>query len=349
MKIAIITLPFHVNYGGYLQAYALQSVLKEIGHKVSIIMIDKSPQWRIWVSYIKWKIQNLFRNQYGIEDSFKDFLMLKINKKYFAKVGDIKENDFDAYVVGSDQVWRKKFIKDLSFAFLAFAKPWRVKRIAYAPSFGISEWDYTDDETTMCRELLSIFDFVSIREDSGVELCKKHFGVIPTVVLDPTLIAPKKVYMSLLNRQKIDVGAFIYYVKKNEAILDVNELLEKLGYKNYKEVILPCENYPIKKLPTVSKWLSYIAYADIVLTDSFHACVFCLLFHKPFLVMPSGWGGKSRFQTLLAPLGLENHILTEFPTENITSYLNKKIDWADIDSKLNDKRNISLSFLKNCF
>ena len=111
MKIAIITLPFHVNYGGYLQAYALQSVLKEIGHKVSIIMIDKSPKWRILVSYIKWKIQNLFRNQYGIEDSFKDFLMLKINKKYFAKVEDIKENDFDAYVVGSDQIWRKKFIK----------------------------------------------------------------------------------------------------------------------------------------------------------------------------------------------------------------------------------------------
>lgn len=83
MKTAIITLPFHVNYGGYLQAYALQTVLKQMGHKAYVVSFSQQPTWRIWISYLKWKILRLVRNNYGVEDSFKDFFMLKINKKFF--------------------------------------------------------------------------------------------------------------------------------------------------------------------------------------------------------------------------------------------------------------------------
>ena len=349
MKTAIITLPFHVNYGGYLQAYALQTVLKQMGHKAYVISFSQQPTWRIWISYLKWKILRLVRNNYGVEDSFKDFFMLKINKKFFRTINDIRESDFEAYVVGSDQVWRKKFIKNLPYAYLAFTKGWNVKRIAYAPSFGITEWDYTDEETSMCRSLINSFDSISVRETSGADLCEEYFNRTPFVALDPTLIAEKSVYMRLLNKSIKNVGTFIYYVKKNEAALDINEVLKALDCKKHKEVYLPCDGYSTDKLPTVPEWLSYIANADLVLTDSFHACVFCMLFHKPFLVMPSGWGGKSRFETLLAPLGLENHILTTLPSEKQMSVFSKKINWNDVDAKINEKRKASLSFLKELF
>lgn len=349
MKTAIITLPFHVNYGGYLQAYALQTVLKQMGHKAYVVSFSQQPTWRIWISYLKWKILRLVKNNYGVEDSFKDFFMLEINKKFFRTINGIRESDFEAYVVGSDQVWRKKFIKNLPYAYLAFTKGWNVKRIAYAPSFGIAEWDYTDEETSMCRSLINSFDSISVRETSGADLCEEYFNRTPFVALDPTLIADKSAYTRLLNKNIKNVGTFIYYVKKNEAALDINEVLKALDCKKHKEVYLPCEGYPTDKLPTVPEWLSYIANADLVLTDSFHACVFCMLFHKPFLVMPSGWGGKSRFETLLAPLGLENHILTTLPSEKQMSVFCKNINWNDVDAKINEKRNASLSFLKEQF
>lgn len=330
MKIAIVTLPFHVNYGGYLQAYALQNVLKRMGHKASVIMFDLHPQWRIWASYLKWKVWRRVKRQYGIEDSFKDFLMLHINKRYYRQVEDIQEDDFDAFVVGSDQVWRKKFVKNLFLAFLAFTKNWDVKRLAYAPSFGITDWDYTDEETVMCKDMLKRFTMVSVREKSGVDLCKRNLDVNPILALDPTLIAPKSIYIHLIDKRIENVGTFVYYVKKNEASIKVQDVLSTLNCGKYKEIALPCEGVATENLPTVSLWLSFIANADYVLTDSFHACVFCLLFHKPFLAMPSGWGGKSRFESLLVPLGLEYRILQQ-TTLDICSRINKNIDWDGID------------------
>ena len=201
----------------------------------------------------------------------------------------------------------------------------------------------------MCRSLINSFDSISVRETSGADLCEEYFNRTPFVALDPTLIAEKSAYMRLLNKSIKNVGTFIYYVKKNEAALDINEVLKALDCKKHKEVYLPCDGYSTDKLPTVPEWLSYIANADLVLTDSFHACVFCMLFHKPFLVMPSGWGGKSRFETLLAPLGLENHILTTLPSEKQMSVFSKKINWNDVDAKINEKRKASLSFLKELF
>lgn len=344
MKIAIITLPFHVNYGGYLQAYALQYVLNGLGNKTSVVVFDKYPKWRVWMSYLKWKLLQKKRILYGVEDSFKDFLMLKINKAYYKSFNEIQKRDFDGYVVGSDQVWRKKFVKNLTYAFLGFTKDWNVKRIAYAPSFGITEWDYTQDETLMCRGLLSKFDKVSVREKSGEELCEEHLGVKPFIALDPTLIAPKSAYVQLLDKKIEKGGTFIYFVKKNEAKVDVMDVLNALKISKYKEVKLPCKGYITGKLPTVSAWLSYIVNADVVLTDSFHACVFCLIFHKPFLVMPCGWGGKSRFESLLSPLGLDYRVIIDM-SQDLSALLYRKVEWKEIDKKMAEKRNASLKFL----
>lgn len=332
MKIAILTLPLHVNYGGYLQAYALQKTLEGMGHKVSLLVFDKQSKWHTWASYIKWKMMNPFRNVYGVEDSFRDFFMLNINKAYYKCSSDISRNDFNIYVVGSDQVWRKKFIKDLSLAFLQFTEGWHVKRIAYAPSFGNAAWDYTKEETDMCKKLLSKFESVSVREESGVELCKDYFDVESKVVLDPTLIAPKQIYDRLLKKQYSDVGTFVYFVKRNAVSFDYSKVLSSLASRKYKEVFLPCSGISSGKLPTIQEWLSSIVHADNVLTDSFHACVFCLLYHKDFWVMPSAWGGRSRFETLLEPLGLGDRILLS--EENFHHKVKSVINWQIVDKKL---------------
>ena len=89
----------------------------------------------------------------------------------------LNPNDFDAFIVGSDQVWRRLYMPDIYREYLSFAEGWNVRRISYAASFGTEEWEYSPLETTECRRLLQKFDAVSVREASGVSLCKKHFGV----------------------------------------------------------------------------------------------------------------------------------------------------------------------------
>ena len=84
----------------------------------------------------------------------------------------LNPNDFDAFIVGSDQVWRRLYMPDIYREYLSFAEGWNVRRISYAASFGTEEWEYSPLETTECRRLLQKFDAVSVREASGVSLCK---------------------------------------------------------------------------------------------------------------------------------------------------------------------------------
>ena len=80
-------------------------------------------------------------------------------------------------MVGSDQVWRPMYYPTkIENAYLDFARDWNVKRMAYAASFGTSDWEYTAGQTRRCRELLRKFDVVSVREESAVGLCRKFFG-----------------------------------------------------------------------------------------------------------------------------------------------------------------------------
>ena len=99
------------------------------------------------------------------------------------------EGEYDAFIVGSDQVWRPSYNQHLEQAFLNFTENWKnVKRIAYAASFGVDNWEFTKKQTKECKRLVQKFDFVSVREDTAVNLCKEHLGIEATHVLDPTLL-----------------------------------------------------------------------------------------------------------------------------------------------------------------
>ena len=120
---------------------------------------------------------------------------------------------FDAIVVGSDQVWRPKYFKDkIENAFLDFAKSWNIKRIAYAASFGTDEWEYAPKQTKRCGELLKLFDFVSVREMSGINLCATHFDLGAKLEPDPTMLLTTEDYMRLFEvaRTPKSSGTLLY-------------------------------------------------------------------------------------------------------------------------------------------
>ena len=232
MRIGILTLPLHTNYGGILQAYALQTVLERMGHEVSVITTPnkaKLPVWKWPYSYPKRMIKKyiLGKNEHVFFESYYNRVYpivgqhtLQFIDKYIhyfevGKLLDLKENNFDAFVVGSDQVWRPMYYPTkIENAYLDFARDWNVKRMAYAASFGTSDWEYTAGQTRRCRELLRKFDVVSVREESAVGLCRKFLGVNASHVLDPTMLLDVQDYIDLVESANVpkSKGTLLYYI-----------------------------------------------------------------------------------------------------------------------------------------
>lgn len=214
MKIAILTLPLHTNYGGILQAYALQTVLERMGHEVWVIDSPRFlhlPFYKLPFSYIKRFLRKyvlgkrirIFYEQYHnrtypiIIQNLQPFIDKHIHRLEVTDLSSLNKYNFEAIVVGSDQIWRPQYYPQIENAYLKFAKRWNVKRISYAASYGAEEWEYTPKQTVHCMELIKQFDAVSVREESGMILCSKYLGVKAQHVLDPTMLLDLKDYIDL--------------------------------------------------------------------------------------------------------------------------------------------------------
>lgn len=367
MKIAILTLPLHTNYGGILQAYALQTILERMGHEVCLIerraRPTRLPLWKMPYSYGKRIIKNLTGHPYPIfyeqkKDREAPIVAQNTNKfikKYIKRLvvnefTDIHQKDFDVIIVGSDQIWRPKYFPKIETAYLNFTKDWNIKRIAYAASFGTDEWEYSTKQTQNCRHLISQFIAVSVREESGIDLCHKYLGTNAKQVLDPTLLLKTEDYISLFKSINVpkSSGNLLGYILDDtpEKISFISHIAKLQGLIPF-HVDSKVENKiaPLSERiqPPLEKWLRGFYDAEFVITDSFHACVFSILFHKPFLVIGNKERGMSRFQSLLSMFGLEDRLVDVHSQIN----LHAKIDWNAVDDILKKKREEARRFLTN--
>lgn len=378
MKVAILTLRLHINYGGILQAYALMTVLKRLGHEPWLIL-NRPFKRRKWYSRYLLYVSTAFRKfvlQEKILEIFKEKRLFRehetlcIHTNRFVDqylqpqtVAVCTEKEwntlhdkygFDAYIVGSDQVWRSLYAQPISRYFFSFLEKVQVKKMAYAASFGIGEWDYTRKQTKVCAKLVQEFVAVSVREDSAVGLCRDYLGVESVLVLDPTLLLTMQDYKVLLPpswKSDSRKGILVY-------LLDVTDW--KVEFVKAMEHKLECTSFCVNNIesekeiqglegrvvPPVENWLAGFANAQYVVTDSFHACVFSILFHLPFWVCGNEKRGMERFKSLLSLFDLEERFLKcgeSFSFERMGK--GEKIDWAKVDEKLNEMRSKSFDFL----
>lgn len=340
MRIGILTLPLHTNYGGILQAYALQTTLERMGHEVVIFDTPNKcplpPLWKLPLSFAKrillksmGRIDRIFIERYNnrvyhvITKEIQPFIDEKIHRKVFTKFSKLDAYDFDAIVVGSDQVWRSIYFIPMWFgqpmenAYLSFTKGWNIKRISYAASFGTDKWEYNEKQTLHSKKSLQMFDAVSVREENGVKLCKQYFDVDALHVLDPTMLLDANDYIELFKQKQTpkSKGNLLNYV------LDETDEIESLIKKvaSMKKMVSFAVNNPYegdntKPLnqrikPSVETWLRGFYDADFVITDSFHACVFSIIFKKQFVVVGNKDRGMSRFESLLKLFGLEDRLV----------------------------------------
>lgn len=371
MKIGIIALELRYNFGGILQAYALQKVLRNLGHDVihvdKIMEVSLGPWYKKYPIYIKRSIckyilgkniiikadieQNRISNAIAKNtDIFIEKYIRKIRIKDFS---NFKEEDFDAIIVGSDQVWRPKyFFSKIENAYLDFAKEWKIKRIAYAASFGTEEWEYTEEQTNNCAALLNKFNAVSVRESSAVKLCNDYFGVKAEHVLDPTMLLCKEDYIKLFkdyNAAQSDGNLFCYILDDGEEKRSIIDCVAKEKGLNpfYVNSRYDDHNAPLKERiqQPVEKWLRAFYDAEFVITDSFHACVFSIIFNKPFIVYGNKERGLARFNSLLSIFGLEERIVST--KEEATKATSEPIDWEKVNGIHRQWKEKSMSFLNN--
>lgn len=369
MRIGILTVPFNNNYGGYLQSFALILTLKKLGHSPTIIMRRHLKHDISFYEKAKFFLRGIVKTIitlqihpcfYSVENTFihKGKEMHRfVNKyiqpqsKYIYTTSELKrycKNRFDAYIVGSDQVWRAKYVPGIiGNMFLDFTEGWDVKRIAYAASFGTNEPEYSENEKKECGKLLEKFDAVSFRERSGLKVID-YFGWFihnPQVVLDPTLLLSKEDYNKYLpmKNEQVEGKIFCYVLDKN---IDSRQLINSVQSELNKSL---CEISNIQNgdciLPSIEFWLTAIRDADFIVTDSFHGTVFSVIFEKAFAVIPNFSRGVERFQSLLEPLGLEEHIIND--NTNIERLFNT--NWISVREKIRSQVAESILFINKAF
>lgn len=371
MNIALLTLPLNGrNYGGTIQCYALSYVLKKMGHNVMVLDRRKNRTLFLWRMLSQLK-QFLYKKVFCIKGKYFDwdyvcqdldrFISdnIIVSQPLYSTNSLKKEflhGHFDAVIFGSDQIWRKAYVSSILDFWGGFIpNKLKVKRIVYAASFGTDRWEYSEGETQMCRRLASFFNAISVREQSGIELCKKNLGVQAIMLIDPSFLLDKDNYMSLLD----DEDRCLPETALSAYILDMTpekeQVVSWIGEQRGTDFILRFSIYDyeeegrkkgIFKYPSISKWLTVYAKSSFVITDSYHGCIFSILFNKPFVVIANPQRGLARFTSLLTMFGLQNRIV--YSLDDLlqhSSEIMKPIDYDAINIWLSKEREKSFKFL----
>lgn len=356
MRIGIVTQPLEMNYGGILQNWALQQVLKRLGHDP--ITIDayqrfSTPHYvfnyaRAVFKKMLGKQCNLPRRYHGAMRSkrtgqFIESHITKTKVMWDYKPSVVKKYRLDALVVGSDQVWRYGYYSSrFEDMFLKFATGSRLKkRVAYAASLGVDKWHCSPEKTNECASLAQRFDSISVREQSGVELCRKHLGVDAVCTLDPTMLLEGKDYKSIINLEW-DVSKPYLAVYCLDITPAKRAFFNKVAQDRGLEIRYFSSGW--RSMLTVEQWLAVFNNASFVVTDSFHGTVFSILFEREFYAFCNFKRGNSRLSDILGKLGLDQRLLSDTdPVEPA----NHVIDWDDVHARLERRRQESIDFLKN--
>lgn len=381
MKIGIMTHPLGVNYGGILQNYALQKILIDLGHDVYTIGSRESfliYNYLTGKDYVWWRIKQNINKYLGKRyfASKKEFCIMRKHCYNFIEnnivrtetcrnqdqlIGIVHKYNFDALIVGSDQIWRPSMVSNIYNSFLDFCQDDKhIKRIAYAASFGVDNWEFSKEQELECSRLAKLFDAISVREDSGIELCHKYLDVKASLVLDPTLLLKKEDYIQLVKctaaseeEKEIEGNLFCYiFEDKKEIQFAIKKIEEEYGLKGFhckvKKDLAAMkygDNIDDYIIPSPTKWLHAFMGAKMILTDSFHGCVFSIIFNKPFWAIGNEWRGNARFDSLLRLFNLEHRSINLEELNKID--MSKPIEWDGVNAILLDWRKRSMDFLKN--
>lgn len=362
--VGVMTLPLNSNYGGNLQTFALMQALKKLGHRPILINLRHPTQPDpaqpaappTSEDAIPLMAETVGLGKSVPNTSFTDTYLRPVTRIFSTPdqlARQLGTLGLDAVVSGSDQIWRPKFARTLLtnfyfFGFLPDDSP--IRRISYAASFGVPEWEFSEEQTRTASALVRKFDGLSVREDRGVELCQEHLGVKAEHVLDPTLLLSPEDYLPILAtapRARVPGQLLTYLLDASEdKIAAVHTLAQRLSLRvsSTDNRPFPAAGDSTKGDWTVQGWLASFYNAAFVVTDSFHGVAFSILFNKPFIAYGNPGRGLARFTSMLKLVGLEDRLVLRSSDIDVEKMV-QPVNWERVNTLLAERRVASFAFL----
>ena len=361
MKIKTITCHDVYNLGASLQAYALMEYLTQLGHEVEII--DYKPEYLsrhyklslianpkyekniiLKSIYLLLKLPSRLVEKYGKRkrefDKFKREY-LKLTARRYTSNQELKRDlpEADLYIAGSDQIWNTLFQNGKDPAFYLKFVPQDKWKISYAASFATA--NIAQEYSKKIRGWLTRLDCISVRELSGIKILQDLDIDRGKVVLDPVFLLSKKEWEALLtpSEKKQEKYLLVYDFDNSEYI---EKLAKRLSKKNQWKI------YSIQKSKYADRvfgksgpleFLELIDNAEFIISNSFHATAFSLIFNKQFVVVNRKEGINTRMKDLLSIVNLENRMLCEGQEELLP------IDYKGVNALLENKIDESKKYL----
>lgn len=381
-KVGIVSCYFKHNYGSMLQAYATQKILDDMNIENETINIDKNIDFsngkkkyymgqvfnfqfiKSKLGMIKLKLDKKINKNLGKNISIRDKKYEEFRKtfrltepyKTYAELNEKAEKDYSSVIVGSDQLWLP--VNVVADYYTLNWVPEDVNKISFSTSFGVSIIPEKYKEAY--KKFLNRINYLSTREVAGQKIIKDLIGRDATLVCDPTLLFNKVEWMSIQKEEPIIKGKYIfcYFLGKNiEHRKFAERLKEKTGYKivslNHADEYVKYSDMFADEAPYdvgPAEFLNMIRNAEYVCTDSFHGTVFSLINNVKFFTFrrynsKSKVSTNSRIDSLLGIVNLKERLING--DEDVEKEIEKKIDFENVNIKLEEFRNTSKEFLKN--
>ena len=357
MRIKTITCHNVYNFGASLQAYTLAAYLQREGHEVEIIdyqplylrhyrlagvpnpRFDR-PVWRQAYQIAKFPGRFFNRITSRRKKAFDHFTAeyLPITSDLYADFDALRSSppEADLYIAGSDQIWNPVFPngKDPAF-FLNFA-PEGKRKISYAASFAVEALEKPEAERM--RPWLERLDAISVRESSALRLLAE-MGLTGIQVVDPVFLLPQQDWAAMAITPSLQGYILVYDF---DSSLQVREIAQHISCQTGKKIVsLFPSDWAYETWTEIGplEFLGAVLNADIVLSNSFHATAFSLIFQRDFYVVNRAEHINTRMQDLVGDLGLSDRLISVPPEEIIP------VDYAATVPRLEQKLAASKSYL----
>lgn len=359
MKIKTITCHDVYNVGASLQAYALQTYLKKLGHEVEII--DYKPEYLIHYKlsgvgnpvydkpilrelYQLAKLPGRIREKYGKRKSeFDRFTKeyLSLTEKKYKSNQELKDDlpEADVYFAGSDQIWNTFFKNGKDPAFYLDFVPESAVKASYAASFATE--DILDEWKPKVRQWLNYLDFISVRESSGVEIAKRLTDKAVLQVVDPVFLLEANEWEKIEKEVPVlEPYVLIYDFDDNKELnAFAQNIAKKNGWKVYSFLKNDnCDKSFEEEGPEVFIWL--IHHAEFVVSNSFHATAFSIIFQRQFTVFARKESINERMKDLVSQLGISTCLIHEECQNKL-----KVIDYEIVQKQLNSEVACSKAYI----
>lgn len=342
------TMWFGSNYGAILTSYALYRLLEEMGKRP--VLMDYSPLYANKSHRLSDNMSRMFLRRHSIGFT----APLEGDEAY-----DTLNDTLDTFIIGADQVWRWRYTTGCGLAYFLDYVRGDKRKVAFASSFGIETEERPAESVERARHCLQTFDAVSVREKSGVDILRNHYGIEGEWVLDPVFLCRKEDYDTLCECAERQESPYVlsYVLEPDDAIrhhiaaisaergaqavnmvnaqMDIEEAQRRFGTEQIARDVSP------------EQWVRNIRDCDFFITDSFHGVCFALMFNRPFLCVAPPTRGRARFDSLLGLVGLQRCMLSPDYTEEEWNAAVAPIDWAQVNGILQGERERARTWLEN--